>query len=616
MINIRWMDMESALINLAKGDRQAKDRGRLLRVPGTMNYKDREHPKEVKIIFASGKKYLEQDFEQLVKDHGPKNTPNVIPKTTDPLGFTPPCIAYLLDPNTRVPQGYRHIVRFVLGIFMFHESITLEGAVEKVKHFTDDPRKSESDMQGIYATLQSDPEKYHIGCGDGSYLRNLLDDGVTVCDKTTCQFCTPKAKSSKTKKEEEKQEEPVKSAHFDNLVDLVLDDAGVIAFLILDGNNLVVKHDHIVDGQKVVPPPKDKVRWLIPKASAIMNHFTADNDRALYDDLVDYYRTISDLPADEHFLFNAAFAFHTYVVEKSEYSPIIWYFAIPERGKSRTGKAIIYSSYRGVHVVTLREAHLIRLAQDLRATLFIDISDLQKKIEAAGVEDVLLNRYERGATIARVLYPDRGAFDDTIYYEIYGPTVVATNETVNDILATRTIQVVMPEASRSFTNDVKEIDALPFRERLLGFKARWMTRDLPNVDKPCLGRLGDILRPIRQIVNIVSPDEKWFLDLVKNIEQQRKSSGSDSFDAEVVSAILDSKMKMCHNHILHDDILTKLNANRSEREKITPQKLGKITARLGFEKYSSGQQRGIMWNKNLIIKLSERYGIDHSDVEF
>jgi hypothetical protein len=98
--NTNWQKTQSALVNLAKGDTQAKNVGRLLRVPGTYNYKDRNNPKPVQIIHDSGKVFAEDNFKQLVLDHGPKKpVQNVTGQATSKqLGFTPPCIGSLLDP--------------------------------------------------------------------------------------------------------------------------------------------------------------------------------------------------------------------------------------------------------------------------------------------------------------------------------------------------------------------------------------------------------------------------------------------------------------------------------------------------------------------------------------
>lgn len=606
---LEWAPIQSALITLAKGDTQAKDITRLLRVPGTMNWKDKNNPKPVEIIFESDRVYDENDFTQLVKDHGPKPVANVMPTEAKPIGFIPPCIGHLLDPNTKVELGYRHQVRLVVATFGFHEGWSADDVIDKVKHLTDDAKKSADDINGVYKSLHSDPNKYNVGCGEGSNIKSLVDSGITICKKDKCQFGKAPVKTTPVAEEIE----VIKCADFPGLVDLVLDDKGIIAYLVKDVNNLVIKYEHQFDGKKLIPPPKDKVLWLIPKASAVMQHYASDSDATLFTDLVCFFKTISDLPDENHYYFIAAFVMHTYLVDKFEYSPTIWFYAIPERGKTRTGKAIIYTSYRGVHIITLRESHIIRLAKDLKATLFIDVSDLQQKMESNDVEDVILNRYEKGAQIARVLYPDKGAFDDTVYYDIYGATLVATNETVNDILSTRTIQIIMPESQRQFNDDVKAVQGLPFRERLLGFRARWMDKDLPVVDKPCNGRLGDILRCIRQIVRIIFSDEQWFLDFVAGVEQRRKLSGADGLDAQVVNAIKEVLMSMKDGHLLHEDILRNINSTRSEKEKITAHKLGKITARLGFEKYTSGQQRGIYWNKELFKSLCGRYGIEYVD---
>lgn len=400
------------------------------------------------------------------------------------------------------------------------------------------------------------------------------------------------------------------SASFDQLVDLVLNDQGQLVFLVKEDGQLRMEAEHDIGGKLVIPPPADKIIWKVPRGSEIIRHSSQDTDSALFDDLVQYHYALSELPSEDHYRLLAAWVMHTYLVDKFEYSPIPWFHGIAERGKTRTGKGMIYASYRGVHLITLREAHLLRLAQDLKATLFIDVMDLWKKAEAAGSEDILLCRFERGAKVPRVLYPSKGKFRDTVYFNVYGPTVVATNEAVNEIFGSRTTPIIMPESARQFEGDIKPEDGLPFRERLVGFRGRWIDRDLPDVPKPCAGRLGDILRPLRQIVNTVCPNEDWFLNLIKGLEVQRKHVGADSLDAQVVAAMVQARGSIHNGHLLNEVLLSTLNEKRSEREKITPQKLGKIIARLGFEKYSSGQQRGFYWKDELVVRLCKRYGIN------
>ena len=72
---------------------------------------------------------------------------------------------------------------------------------------------------------------------------------------------------------------------------------------------------------------------------------------------------------------------------------------------------------------------------------------------------------------------------------------MATNKEINDILETRSIQIVMPETEKIFENDVLEINGLPFRERLVAMRTRWLNNQLPEVGKPVSGRLGDNANP-------------------------------------------------------------------------------------------------------------------------
>jgi len=601
-----WTRMQNAVINLANGDRQAKDPTRLMRGPGTYNYKDRDNPKEVKLLYDSGKLHVEDNFKEIIKDHGSNtvttNTTDTVTSEVKPLGFIPPCIAHLLDPNVKPPLGYRHQVRMILGTFGFHEGWKVDDTVQKTLHTTDDLKKAESDIRGVYSTLESDPARYSVGCKPGSSLRALVDANVTVCDESNCEF-----KKKKEGAEEEKKDKF--SAWFDGLVDLVLDDSNKVAFLVKEDGQLIIKDKHETLEGVLVPPPRESIIWALPKGSEVIKHYTNDTDSQLFEELVEYHRGISELPSDSHYQYLAAWDMHTYLVQLFEYSPMTWFFAIPERGKSRTGKGCIYVAFRGIHLNNINEAHIIRLATNLKATLFFDMMDLWKKVERVGYEDLILCRFEKGVKMPKVLYPEKGAFVDTVYYDIYGATIIATNEPVNHILETRTVQVIMPEASRDFEDDIKPEHGLPFRERLVAFRARWMDQQIPDADKPVKGRLGDMLRPIRRVVNLVCADETWFLEFASNVENMRKKSASDTLEAQVVSAIIQAEHCVKNGHLLHADYRGILNKDRPDRYQISPQKVGRVTASLGFQKYYSGDAKGIYWNQELLDSLCDRYGI-------
>ena len=604
--NENWENAQIALINMAKADMQAKDPTRLMRAPGSINYKDPGNPKPVTIIHASEKIYFIDDFRRITNDYRLKVKKITKPSGSNALGFTPPCIASLLDPQRKPPSGHRHLVRQIISTHFFKEGYPVEETIGKVMHTTDHPGKAESDVRGVYKTLERDPERYSVGCGEGSHLRTLVDDGIAVCDEKSCQFKNPKAENDNEKKE-------VMSAWFDGLVDIVIDGSDKICFLVKENGMLAMKDRHDLPDHVLVPPPSDAIIWQVPKYSEVLKYVTGDSDAQLFQDLVQYHRSISELPDDNHYNFLAAWDMHTYLMEKFEYYPIIWFYAIPARGKSRTAKGITYVSWRGVILTTVKEAHIIRLATNHRATLFFDIMDLWKKVERGNVDDIMLHRFERGGKVPRVLDPDKGPFKDTTWFDIYGPTIIATNKTINEILETRSIQIVMPETTRIFENDVKEANALPFRERLVAFRARWIDRQLPTVTKPVAGRLGDILKPIRQIVNLVGQGESWFQEFAQQVEESKKRDGLDSDDAKILNVIVQSMGQIEHGHLLHRFILDEINGDRPERYHMSPQRLGRITKRLGFKKYNSGESRGIYIDADLLNRLCQRYGIKQDD---
>lgn len=148
-----WQNAQKALVKLAKGDPQVRQPASLLRVPGTFNYKDPDNPKPVRIVERSGIKYDLGDFGLLVADMAKKYNESKNAVSTaigdGKLGFTPPCIASLLDASNKPPLGHRHQVRQVISIYAFHEGWSVEDTIQKVLHTTDEPKKAERDVEGI-----------------------------------------------------------------------------------------------------------------------------------------------------------------------------------------------------------------------------------------------------------------------------------------------------------------------------------------------------------------------------------------------------------------------------------------------------------------------------------
>ena len=392
----------------------------------------------------------------------------------------------------------------------------------------------------------------------------------------------------------------------------VVEHESKIVYLVKEGSNLTIKTSVVINEVTYYPPPRENLPFsCIPKADKVIKYYESDVDSILYSDLIDYHKNISELPSPVHYDLLTLWDFLTYLIESVQYLPYMWLYAIPERGKSRTGKGCIYVSYRGIHVESLREAYLLRASTDLNATIFFDVMNLTKKAEQSGSDDILLQRFEKGLKVPRVLFPDRGPHLDTVYYDIYGSTIIATNEPVHEILETRALMISMQETSKKYENDVRPQGGLILKERLLAFRARHLGEKLPDVQKPVKGRLGDIVKPLLQIIKLVKPDrEDAFLDLIRKIEKERKEHKSESLEAILITAIMDLEYSVKDGLLSIKSITDRANKDVKDKYHTTTRRAGWRLKALGFEKRKLSDGSYIQWDDSLIKKLKEQYGLN------
>jgi len=434
-------------------------------------------------------------------------------------------------------------------------------------------------------------------------------DMIMKCRKADMRVNGSRAENEKVK--------PVYTALFEGLIDIVEKD-GKPAFLIKEGDNLSIESSVKKNGILYLPPPKEQIPWLIPRGEEILKLDEAGSkkspkecDKELYDELLAYHKSISELPEDGHYDLIAAWDLHTYLSETIEYSPIICLFAVPERGKSRTGKGMIHVAFRGIHVESLRDAYLVRVANDLNASLFFDVKDIWKKAEKNGSEDILLHRFEKGAKVPRVLFPDKGAHRDIVYYSIFGPTIISTNEGIHRILETRAIPINMPETARRFEDDVTLLRALPLKEKLVAFRARHYGKTLPCMPKPALSRLGDILKPIQQIIRLARPErEAYFLELVKRLESEKLVEKADTIEAQILTILSNLKSSVDKGMLSVKEITDSFNEGRSDKYKVTYQRIGRRLSAMGFGKVRTGNgASAIVWDEEKLERMRESYGL-------
>lgn len=338
--------------------------------------------------------------------------------------------------------------------------------------------------------------------------------------------------------------------------------------------------------------------------------------RTLFKDLQTFHEESAELPDKRLYMLIAAWDIHTHLLNKFEYSPIIFFSGLPEKGKSRMAKSMIAVARRGIIKASVTDAQIIREASDQGATIFFDMTDFWQSISESGSKDVVLSRFERGLKVARVLNPEKGAFEDMTYFKVFGPTIIASNETIEQVLGSRTIPIVMKEAKRSFEEEIDFEKAKELQARIIAFKLQVSELKMPKINKIAAGRFGDIVRPLHQIIRLLNPEaENDFIDFIKDVQRKKLITKSQTMEGDIVRAIIEIGSILQKSIIPVKDITEKLNSERTDREKVTYQKIGRKLDIMGYEKgRTSNGASAILWNETLNETLAAEHGVIFSDV--
>jgi hypothetical protein len=404
------------------------------------------------------------------------------------------------------------------------------------------------------------------------------------------------------------------SAYFPGLVDVCINDDGQLVYAILKDGELVLAQEHITETESFSIPEKKHFPFMIPRAAEVLRYF-AQEDIALYDDLLSYLKRFSALD-DEQWTIIAHYVFLTYLHDHPgiDYCANILFNAVPERGKSRTGKSVTYVAFRGIHLVELREATMFRYSQNLHGTMFLDLLDISKKAERGNCEDILLLRAEKGAKCSRVLYPDQGPFNDTVYYDIYGPTIISSNEPLQNILETRCLPILMPNRPGNYENPRPEL-ALELKERLTAWRAKHLFTTFADMEliEGISGRLWDIAKPMFFVNSLLPVDHQILEDSILAIAGEKDESRKDTVEGRLVAIIKEITDENGLDQFLEwtikiSEIHTQYNKDKPKDRCVSSSWIGKRLKRMSFHNRRIHGYSEIKINSDEYAMILKQYG--------
>jgi len=394
-----------------------------------------------------------------------------------------------------------------------------------------------------------------------------------------------------------------------DVVDVISD--GEKAFYLMKNGD--IEKSVLSEGKTYSPPSLTAMPYLLPDKYLVAKFIEQGVDKnKLYEELLNYHKNISDISDSVYYMLLILWDLHTYFIEKLNFSPIIYLYAVKERGKSRTGKGCIYVARRGLWLETIREADLLRFGNDHKASLGFDAKDFPKKIQRNGCDDLILARFEKGAVASRTMFPKLGKFRDTKYFRLFGPTIVCTNRAVDDIIESRSISINMKPSFRIFNNPVVPEDAIELKAKLTAFRFLHFEDEFVKADRPASGRLGDILSPLQEIVLTYFPERlQEFSRLVKTIAIAKKEDASDAFEAQVVDILIKAEGMVVKGFLSVETITSLFNEGKNEKFVIDVRTIGKICKGLGLSSRVSpdGNKRGIYYDPDLVKNIALQYGI-------
>jgi len=329
----------------------------------------------------------------------------------------------------------------------------------------------------------------------------------------------------------------------------------------------------------------------------------------LLKEVIDFIKSYLELPKESDYLILALWIFHTYIIEKFEATPILYFQGVKETGKTRAGEVLGALAYKCERLTSPTEATLFRSADYFKTALVIDEIQLWGKNGNEEVARLIKSRYKRGLKVNRINLNKKGE-DQVEYFDVFAPLVISTTEPIPDIIESRCISFLMqknrdPEVEKPIDKEL----ARKIRNKLTIFRASLMEQKLQEVNSISRRRLNEILNPLYQVLMEVAPDfEDQFKLIVKELEQDREIEEEFTVEAEIVEAIVEHYNETKEITFSNAEIIDRLNKDKRERDQFSPQFIGRRLVSLGFKKKKLIKgKRGFCFKLNFLEKLVIQY---------
>jgi len=383
-------------------------------------------------------------------------------------------------------------------------------------------------------------------------------------------------------------------------------DGDVVKYLLKNKDRLYMEGSKILGNNNCIPKQDLPIKMPGPE---IMKESLNINFNELLDKVISFIKRYLEMPSESNYLILALWVFHTYLREKFNTTPILYFFGVKETGKTRAGEVLNEIAFMSERLTAPTEATLFRTADYFKTALIIDEIKLWGMNGNEEVARLIKSRYKKGIKVPRVNLNKKGE-NQIEYFDVFGPLVICTTESMPDAIESRCITFLMQKNSKVEVEkiiDNKQADEL--RNKLTIFRAKYLEQDLKETDQVARRRLNEIMMPLYKILMFIAPErEEAFKKTVQEIEYAKKEDERSSLEAETVQAIILYKNE---EMFMTRSIAQELNKERIEIVRLSYKKVANIIKRLGFKKTRTAKERGFEIELKLLEKLALQYGLDY-----
>ena len=396
------------------------------------------------------------------------------------------------------------------------------------------------------------------------------------------------------------------------LIHLVRDN-GRIKYLVKEGGALIMKESNINDGKFY--QPKQDVPFKILDAD-ILNEDREICYKTLLERIINFIRENLELAHEQEYLVCALWVFHTYLMEKFDTTPLLYFYGVKGTGKSRAGDVLAEIAYKCERLTSPTESVMFRTADLLKSTIIIDEIKLWGPDGNKAIESLLKSRYKRGIKVARINLNKPNPEDQIEYFDVFGPLAICSTESVASAIEDRCLTFIMQQNTTSkVEGKIDEKEAAQIRKKLTIFRFKYIDEKLPEIEPIARRRLNEITKPLLDILMLVDPDRKGeFADYVKYEEIRRSEETIEDTETEIVQVLKETKGIIENRKFATSSIVDELNKGKPEKNRYSLRYISSCLKRLGFEKTRlHGGARGFRYDDHLLKRLTVKYRLDEEN---